>query len=128
MQLAQEMHAETLQKREEELEARELHLLEREISVIIQVRGQWFVVCVKSMFVQLPFSVVVRLFQSLKFTSSCQLATKQKKTSPQSPVQFGHQNLKRKCLFIQTNMVMQWQSLILSCTCGSLVTTSGPVV
>ena len=43
MQLAQEMHAETLQKREEELEARELHLLEREISVIIQVRGQWFV-------------------------------------------------------------------------------------
>ena len=47
-------------------------------------------VCVKSMFVQLPclasyhhFSVVVRLFQSLKFTSSCQLATKQKKPSPQ---------------------------------------------
>ena len=80
-------------------------------------------VCVKSMFVQLPclasyhhFSVVVRLFQSLKFTSSCQLATKPKKTSPQSPVEFGHQNLKRKCLFIQTNMVMQWQSLILSCT------------
>ena len=37
MQLEQKTHAVQLRKREEELAAREMNLLEREISVIIQV-------------------------------------------------------------------------------------------
>jgi hypothetical protein len=36
--LVQENHADALKKREEELAAREMHLLGREINIIIQVK------------------------------------------------------------------------------------------